>query len=57
MPAGRWLVFDTNVYVVALREGASGHASELLRRFVPRTYLAPDIVEGWRSHSCGWAAW
>ena len=43
MPAGRWLVFDTNVYVVALREGAGGHASELLRRLVPRTYLAAVV--------------
>jgi len=43
MPAGRWLVFDTNVYVAALREGASGHASEQLRRLVPRTYLAAVV--------------
>ena len=43
MPAGRWLVFDTNVYTVALREGAGGHASELLGRHVPRTYLAAVV--------------
>ena len=26
MPAGRWVVFDTNVYVAALREGVDGPA-------------------------------
>jgi predicted nucleic acid-binding protein len=43
MPAGRWLVFDTNVYVAALREGAGGPASEQLKRLVPRTYLAAVV--------------
>ncbi|MGH7324117.1 MAG: PIN domain-containing protein [Candidatus Rokuibacteriota bacterium] len=44
MPA-RWLVFDTNVYVAALREGVSGSSFGRLQEAAPRTYLA-SVVSG-----------
>ena len=40
MPAGRWVVFDTNVYVAALREGIDGAAFARIRDRTPRTFLA-----------------
>jgi predicted nucleic acid-binding protein len=39
----RRLVFDTNVYVAALREGLSGAAFEQLEGSVPRTFLASVV--------------
>jgi predicted nucleic acid-binding protein len=43
MPAGRWLVFDTNVYIGALREGVTGRAFSTLQEAAPRTYLAAVV--------------
>jgi predicted nucleic acid-binding protein len=45
MPGTRWTVFDTNVYVAALREGLSGSSSVRLQDALPRTYLA-SVVSG-----------
>ena len=43
MPAGRWVVFDTNAYVAALREGVNGPAFARLRERAPRTFLASVV--------------
>jgi predicted nucleic acid-binding protein len=43
MPAGRWVVFDTNVYVAALREGVDGGAFARIRTQAPRTFLASVV--------------
>jgi predicted nucleic acid-binding protein len=43
MPAGRWVVFDTNVYVAALREGVMGPAFARIRTRAPRTFLASVV--------------
>ena len=43
MPAGRWVVFDTNVYVAALREGVDGPAFARMRDRAPRTFLASVV--------------
>ena len=43
MPAGRWVVFDTNVYVAALREGIDGAAFARIRDRTPRTVLASVV--------------
>ena len=43
MPAGRWVVFDTNVYVAALREGVNGPAFARIRERAPRTVLASVV--------------
>ena len=43
MPAGRWVVFDTNVYVAALREGVDGPAFTRIRDRAPRTFLASVV--------------
>lgn len=43
MPAGRWVVFDTNVYVAALREGIHGPAFARIRERAPRTFLASVV--------------
>jgi len=43
MPAGRWVVFDTNVYVAALREGIDGAAFARIRARTPRTFLASVV--------------
>ena len=43
MPAGRWVVFDTNVYVAALREGVMGAAFARIRTRAPRTFLASVV--------------
>lgn len=45
MPVGRRMVFDTNVYVAALREGVRGFAFGRLQDALPRTYLA-SVVSG-----------
>ena len=45
MPGGRWVVFDTNVYVGALRGGLNGSAFGRLEDALPRTYLA-SVVSG-----------
>lgn len=44
MPAGRWVVFDTNVYVTALREGVNGAAFARIRERAPRTFLASVVA-------------
>jgi predicted nucleic acid-binding protein len=43
MPRGKWLVFDTNVYVAALREGVRGAAFARIRESAPRTFLASVV--------------
>ena len=43
MPAGRWVVFDTSVYVAALREGVDGAAFARIRERAPRTFLASVV--------------
>jgi len=43
MPAARWMVFDTNVYVAALREGLGGASFGRLEEAAPRTFLASVV--------------
>ncbi len=43
MPGHSWRVFDTNVYVAAIREGEHGDAFERLRAASPHTYLASVV--------------
>jgi tRNA(fMet)-specific endonuclease VapC len=43
MPPGRWVVFDTSMYVTALREGISGPAFARMRDRAPRTFLASVV--------------
>ena len=43
MPAARWIVFDTNVYVAALRDGPDGAAFARLEESAPRTVLASVV--------------
>ena len=43
MPGGRWMVFDTNVYVGALREGLGGVSFGRLQEVAPRTFLASVV--------------
>ena len=43
MPAARRMVFDTNVYVAALREGLSGVSLGRLEETAPRTFLASVV--------------
>lgn len=43
MPGARWMVFDTNVYVTALREGLGGATVRRLEDASPRTFLASVV--------------
>ena len=43
MPRGKWVLFDTNVYVAALREGVRGAAFARIRQSAPRTFLASVV--------------
>jgi len=43
MRGGRWVVFDTNVYVAALREGLGGASFGRLQEAAPRTFLASVV--------------
>ena len=43
MPGAKWVVFDTNVYVAAIREGVSGPSFGRLEEAVPRTFLAAVV--------------
>lgn len=43
MPQGKWVLFDTNVYVAALREGVRGPAFARIRESAPRTFLASVV--------------
>jgi predicted nucleic acid-binding protein len=46
MPAAsRPMVFDTNIYVAALREGLNGPSFDRLAKAAPRTFLA-SVVSG-----------
>jgi predicted nucleic acid-binding protein len=38
------VVFDTNVYVTALREGVNGAAFARIRERAPRTFLASVVA-------------
>jgi predicted nucleic acid-binding protein len=44
MSAGRPVVFDTSVYVTALRGGSGSAIAALLRRCLPRTHLAAVVA-------------
>ena len=55
MPAGRWVVFDTNVYVAALREGLNGAAFARIReRAAPpfRVWTIEERSVGYRHAIC-----
>ena len=43
--AGRWCIFDTNVYIVAMRHGSNSLEYQLLFKNLPRTYLS-SVVSG-----------
>ena len=43
MPRGKRVLFDTNVYVAALREGVRGAAFARIRESAPRTFLASVV--------------
>ena len=43
MPGARWMIFDTNVYVAALREGVGGPSFRRLQQAAPRTVLASVV--------------
>lgn len=43
MPGARWMVFDTNVYVAALREGLDGASLGRLEEAARRTFLASVV--------------
>jgi predicted nucleic acid-binding protein len=43
MPDTKWVVFDTNVYVAALREGLGGASFDRLHKAAPRTFLASVV--------------
>lgn len=43
MPVARWMVFDTNIYVSAVREGLGGTAFGRLEEAGPRTFLASVV--------------
>jgi len=43
MPVARWIVFDTNIYVAALREGLGGASFDRLEAAAPRTFLASVV--------------
>ena len=43
MPAAKWTMFDTNVYVAALREGLDGESFARLTGAAPRTFLASVV--------------
>lgn len=43
MTDGRWMVFDTNVYVGAMREGLGGASFGRLVEAAPRTFLASVV--------------
>jgi predicted nucleic acid-binding protein len=43
MPVARWMVFDTNIYIAALREGLSGASFGRLEVAAPRTFLASVV--------------
>lgn len=42
--AGRCLIFDTSVYIAALRGGLESAAAGALRATIPRTYLASVVA-------------
>ena len=44
MRTGRWLLYDTNVYVSALRQGSLDPLPRRLRETLPRTYLASVVA-------------
>ena len=44
MPVGRWLVFDTTVYVAAIRGGVFGPIFRTLEDKLPRTYLVSVVA-------------
>ncbi len=44
-PTGRKVIFDTNVYVEAIRGGPDAQAYQLLLSVVPRTYLSAVVVQ------------
>jgi Uma2 family endonuclease/predicted nucleic acid-binding protein len=43
MPGARWTVFDTDIYVAALREGLRGATFDRLAEAAPRTFFASVV--------------
>ena len=44
MPADRWLVFDTSIYIAAIRMGPASEPASILMEDRPRTYLAAVVA-------------
>jgi predicted nucleic acid-binding protein len=51
MTTRRWLVFDTNVYIAAMRGGLGSPALQKLQEDLPRTYLASVVAAELRAGS------
>ena len=51
MKIRRWLVFDTSVYIAAIRSGPSSPALLVLQDDLPRTYLASVVAAELRAGS------
>jgi predicted nucleic acid-binding protein len=51
MTTRRWLVFDTNVYIAAMRGGLGSSALQKLQEDLPRTYLASVVAAELRAGS------
>ena len=51
MKMPRWLVFDTSVYIAAIRSGPSSPALLMLQDDLPRTYLASVVAAELRAGS------
>ncbi len=43
MEMARWLIFDTSVYIAAIRGGLFSPAFRMLQEKLPRTYLASVV--------------
>ena len=44
-PQGRKLIFDTNIYIEAIRVGPGADTYQLLLSTIPRTYLSAVVVQ------------
>lgn len=52
----RWVVFDTSVYVTAIRNGLGSPAFQQLQDWLPRTYLASVVAAELRAGATDEAA-
>ncbi len=43
--AGKWCIFDTNIYIAAIQHGIDSSAYQILFKNLPRTYLS-SVVSG-----------